>query len=148
MKMDNLQAKPYIGLILLLSLAANIFFGGLLLGKHIYGGTGGGKISAVVSIFKGLSPDSREKAIAAVEKDWPGIQQKLKDLRAKRAVVKNILMQDKYDQKDLDKAYADVRAAVDALLEKGQGLGGDIAGGLTVEERQKLVSLLMDTSAL
>jgi len=140
------KAKPYLGIILLLSLAANIFFGGMLVGQRIYGGAGGGKIGAIVSNFKSLSPEGRDAAIAAVEKDWPDIKKSLKDLKAKRAVVKNILLQDKYDQKDLDKAYADVRKAVDALLEKGQGLGGDIAGGLSPDERKKLVTALMDAS--
>ncbi len=135
-------SKSCMGWVLLISLALNLFFGGLLVGKHIYAGNGGGKIAQVISAFSDLNPDSRTKAMAAAEKDWPAIQKQLKDVKAKRDAVKKILAQDAYKQEDLDKAFAEVRTSVDALLEKGQVLGSDIAGSLTTEERQKLIQNL------
>ena len=135
-------SKSCMGWVMLISLALNLFLGGMLLSKHIYAGQGGSRIAQVVSALSDLNPDSRSKAIAAAEKDWPAIQKQLKDVKAKRDAVKKILTQDEYKQEDLDKAFADVRTSVDALMEKGQVLGSDIAGSLTKEERQKLIKNL------
>lgn len=135
-------SKPVVGFLVFLSLAANVFFAGMLVGKQIYGGTGDGKIGVLISSFKDLSPASRSKAVDAAQKDWPVIRAQLEDLRQKRAAVKAILAQPEYRQEDLDKAFADVRASVDKAMAAGQGMVGDIAGALTPEERIKLIKSL------
>lgn len=141
-------SKPLVGFIVFLSLAANVFFGGMLVGKHVYGGPGDGKFGVLVSALKDLSPDSRGKAIDTAGKDWPKVQKQLEELRQKREAVKAILASPDYKQADLDKAFAGVRAAVDKTIEAGQGMVGDLAADLTPEERIKLVKSLQHSAGL
>jgi hypothetical protein len=139
-------SKSCLGIILFLSLTANVFFGGVLSGKHFFGGDdgigGGVQIGKVIKAFRGLSDESREKAMAAAEKSWPDVQKSLKAVREKRDAVKKILAQPEYKQEDLDKAFAEVRAEVNKLMEAGQVLGSDILRELTPEERLKLIKKL------
>ncbi|MCC7037820.1 MAG: periplasmic heavy metal sensor, partial [Alphaproteobacteria bacterium] len=113
--------------------------------KHFFGGDGAGsgmQIGKVIKAFHGLSDESREKALAAAEKSWPDVQKSLKAVREKRDAVKKILAQPEYKQEDLDKAFAEVRAEVNKLMEAGQVLGSDILRELTPEERLKLLKKL------
>lgn len=137
-------SKSCLGIILFLSLTANVFLGGVLAGKHFFGGDAGGgmQIGKVIKAFRGLSDESREKAMAAAEKNWPEVQKSLKAVREKRDVVKKILAQPEYKQEDLDKAFAEVRAEVNNLMVSGQALGSDILRELTPEERLKLIKKL------
>ena len=141
-------SKPAIGLLVFLSLAANVFFAGMLVGKQVYAGAGEGKIGILISAFKDLSPESRGKAIDVAQKDWPALQAQITELRKQRDAVKAVLMQPDYKQEDLDKAFADVRTAVDKTMAAGQGMVGDIAGTMTKEERLKLISSLQKTPGL
>jgi len=147
--MMNVQcSKPVVGFLMFLSLAANVFFAGMLVGKQVYGGAAEGKLGILVSSVKDLSPDSRSKAIDTVGKDWPKVQAQLDDLRKKRDAVKAILIQPAYKQADLDKAFADVRTAADKTIEAGQDMIGDLAGDLTPDERTKLVKALQRAPGL
>ncbi len=144
-------SKSCIGIVLFLSLTANIFLGGVLAGKHFFGGGdgfgGGMQIGKLAKAFTGLSDESRNKAMAAAGKSWPAVKESLKAVRVKREVVKEILAQPEYKQEDLDKAFADVRAEVDKLMETGQALGSDVARVLTPEERMKLIQMLPNPPA-
>lgn len=140
-------SKSYLGIILFLSLTANVFLGGVVAGKHFFGGGGDGvgggmQIGKVIKAFRGLSDDSREKAMAAAEKSWPDVQKSLKAVREKRDAVKKIVAQPDYKQEDLDKAFAEVRAEVNKLMEAGQVLGSDILRNITPEERLMLLKKL------
>ena len=136
-------SKPFIGIILFLSLTANVFLGGMMAGKEMFGASAPAfQIGKLISMFQGLSEDSRAKAVAAAQKDWPAVQAALKDVRVKRDAVKELLAQKEYKQADLDKDFAAVRASVDKLMEAGQVLGSDVAKSVTPEERQKIIKML------
>ena len=140
-------SKSYLGIILFLSLTANVFLGGVVAGKHFFGGggdcLGGGMgIGKVAKAFRGLSDESREKAKTAAEKNWPEVRASLKAVREKREAVKKVLAQPDYKQEDLDKAFAEVRAEVNHLMEAGQALGSDVLRVITPEERLKLIQKL------
>lgn len=138
-------SKPLIGIILFLSLMANVFMGGMLVGKsHFGGGAGmlGFKPGKVIAAFQNLSDESRTKAVAAVEKDWPAVQAQLKTVREKRDAVKKLLAQPEYSDADLDKAMGEVREEVNKLIDNAQTLGKDVLKSITPEERQKLIHML------
>lgn len=135
--------RPLLGFIFLSSLAANVFMGGMLAGRHMVMPVAAGDgLRFMASAFETLSPESRSAAMAAAEKDWPDVQARLQDLHGKRDAVKNMLAEPVYQQAELDHAFADVRQSADALIASGQKLVSDVAGKVTPEERRKLVSLL------
>lgn len=126
-----------------LSLTANIFFGGVLVGKHMYGADGPGfQVGKLLGALQSLSPESRDKAVAAAEKDWPAVRDELKAVREKRDVVKKLLVQPEYKDENLDKAMGEVKAEVGKLIDAGQSLGKDVLKSVTPEERQKLIKML------
>lgn len=136
-------SKPLFGIILFLSLTANIFFGGMMVGKHMYGLDGAGfQVGKLVSALQTLSPESRDKAIDVAKKDWPAVKTGLDAVREKREAVKKLLVQPEYKDADLDKAMADVKSEVDKLIDAAQVLGKDVLKTITPEERQKLIRML------
>lgn len=138
-------SKPLFGIILFLSLTANVFLGGVMLGKHMYGagdmGGGGFGLHKVMKAFRSLSDESRDKASASVKKNWPEVQKHLEAVKDKRKVVRELLLQPEYKDEDLDKAMAEVRTEVNALIDAGQALGKDVMKSVTPEERQKLIRM-------
>lgn len=136
-------SKSLFGIVLFLSLAANVFFGGMFVGKHIYGAPPSAqKIGMLIKAFKGLSDESKQNALAVVDKDWPAVQEQLRAVRDKRDAVKKILVQENYSEEELDKALAAVRTQVDKLMDAGQTLGKNALGSITPEERIKLIKKL------
>ncbi len=136
-------SKPLIGILLFLSLTANVFFGGMVVGKHMYGGDlGGFKVGKLLGALQSLSPESRDKAVASAEKDWPAVQAQLKAVREKRDAVKQLLVKPDYKEEDLDKAMADVRTELNKLIDVAQTLGKGVLKNVTPEERQKLIRML------
>lgn len=136
-------SKKCLGVLLFLSLTANVFLGGVVVGKHYFGGTmNGQKIVRLIKTFGGLSAESQQKAIASVEKDWPAVREQFKAVREKRDAVKKILVQKEYSEEELDKAMDAVRAQVDLLMQAGQVLGKNALGTITPEERIKLIEKL------
>lgn len=136
-------SRPVIGIILFLSLAANVFMGGMLAGKEKYGGSmNGQRIVKAIEAVKGLSPESRQKALAAVRQDWPAVKVQIDAVREKRDAVKKILAQKEYSEAELDQALAAVRAQVNDLMDAGQTLGKNALASVTPEERQKLIKML------
>jgi hypothetical protein len=137
-------SKPLFGILLFLSLTANVFFGGMVVGKHMYGGEGMGgfKVGKLLSALQSLSPESRDKAVASAEKDWPAVQAQLKAVREKRDAVKQLLVKPEYKEEDLDKAMSDVRTEVNKLIDTAQTLGKGVLKNVTPEERQKLIRML------
>lgn len=139
-------SKSCLGIILFLSLTANVFLGGVVAGKYFFGGGdgfgGGMGMGKVAKAFRSLSDESRDKATAAAKENWPEVKKSLKAVREKREAVKKVLAQPDYKQEDLDKAFADVRAEVNKLMEAGQALGSDVLRVITPEERLKLIQKL------
>lgn len=140
-------SKSCLGIILFLSLTANVFLGGMVAGKHFFGGGdgfggGGMGMGKVAKAFRSLSDESRDKATAAAKENWPEVRKSLKAVREKREAVKKVLAQPDYKQEDLDKAFAEVRAEVNKLMEAGQALGSDVLRVITPEERLKLIQKL------
>lgn len=143
MTMQNSCSKTCLGVLLFLSLTANVFLGGVLAGKHYFGGpVSEKKIVKVIKAFKGLSAESKQKAIASVEKDWPAVKAQLDAVRDKRDAVKKILVLEEYSEAELDKALAAVREQVNKLMDAGQTLGKNALGSITPEERVNLIKKL------
>lgn len=136
-------SKKCLGILLFISLTANVFLGGVVAGKHYFGGhMNEKKLVRLIKTFGGLSAESQQKAIASVEKDWPAVKEQFAAVREKRDAVKNILVQKDYSEEELDKAMTAVREQVDKLLLAGQVLGKNALGSITPEERVNLIKKL------
>lgn len=137
-------SKPLVGIVLFISLMANVFMGGMLVGKHKYGlGDGAGfRAGKFIEAFRDLSPETREKAKTAVKDGWPVIKERLEAVREKRDAVKKIVLQKEYKDEDLDKAFAAVREEVNKLMDEGQKLGKSVLKNLTPEEREQFIRKL------
>jgi uncharacterized membrane protein len=137
--------KAAVGLVLFLSLGANIFMAGMLAGRHgnvLPEQRRGAQLARVLSSFADLSPESRGKAADIVKKNWPDIERQMKAVRATRSEVKDILARPDYTRADLDRKFAELRKEVGDLQATGQGMAADIAGAIKPEERIKLARTL------
>jgi|GEM_PF-2032842 len=133
--------KSWVGILLFLSLGVNIFLGGVVWGRDEPGlrGERVEKVITAMKSFQQLSPETREKAKAQFKQEWPAIQEQVKGIRAKRQEVRQLLEQETYDAEALDKAFAELRAAVNKVQADGQKLVVQIAADMSPEERVTFV---------
>ncbi|HYD17640.1 MAG TPA: periplasmic heavy metal sensor [Patescibacteria group bacterium] len=143
MTMTTDRTKLWLGVLLFLSLTANVFLGGIVAGRHMGPGRlgmgGEPPVAKLMKSFRDLSPESRRKARAAAEESFPAVRQQMKIVREKRGRVKDIMAQPDYKQEDLDRAFKEVREETQKLMTLGQALGSDIAKALPPEERKKFL---------
>ncbi len=134
----NASMKVVIGAVLFLSLSANMALAGMVAGNHVANGVID-KITTALSAFADLSGTSRDKAVDIVKAKWPDIQKDIKDIRAKRQEVKDMLAKPDYKRADAEKVMADLRKDVSALQETGQTIALDSADAMTPQERMDLI---------
>lgn len=129
---------------LFLSLAANMFMGGLLMSRY---GTPPAaqrieRLSEAAKNFRTLPPETRDKVKAELKKELPQVREMLGDIRAKRLAVRQVLEQKDYDKAALQKAFDELYKSVDALQLHGQKMVVDMAESLTPEERIALLKAM------
>jgi uncharacterized membrane protein len=133
--------KSWVGILLFLSLGVNIFLGGVVWGRGDHGVRADRveKVVTAMKSFQQLSPETREKAKAQFKEEWPAIQEQAKGIRTKRQEVRKLLEQENYDAEALDKAFADLRDAVNQVQLDGQKLIIQLAADMSPEERVAFV---------
>lgn len=134
--MQKTSVKVIVGIILFLSLAANMALAGMVAATR---NNPVQKIATALAAFADLSDNSRDKAVDIVKAKWPDIQKQIKDIKAKRAEVKDMLAKPDYKRADAEKIMADIRADVTQLQAEGQTMALDIADAVTPQERMELI---------
>jgi Spy/CpxP family protein refolding chaperone len=135
---NNASLKVIIGAVLFLSLSANMALAGMVAGNHA-ANTVVEKIATAIAAFADLSEPSRDKAVDIVKAKWPDIQKQIKDIRAKRQAIREMMARPDYKRADAEKMMAEIRKDVSALQEEGQTAALDIADAITPEERMALI---------
>ena len=128
-----------LGLLLFLSLAGNVFLGGLTIAHR---GTGPGRRAAFMSALSNLSPASRDKANATLHADMPAIRKKLALLREQRARLRTILGAPDYDRAQAATLMAQIRDNTAATQKLAQDMMLEIGGEITPAERAVIVKVL------
>ena len=130
--------KVIIGAILFLSLSANMALAGMVAGNKMTGDVVS-RIATALAAFADLSAPSRDKAVDIVKAKWPDIQKQIKDIKAKRQSIKDMMAKPDYKRADAEKVMAEIRTEVTALQQEGQTVALDIADAITPEERMALI---------
>ena len=133
------------GLILVLSLAVNLFFVGLVAGRILsphggpppfvptamFGGPGGA--------YEGLGVDYRNRAFRKLEDRSGELRGQFSSLREAREAVTEAMLAEPFDRDRLAEAFAELRAASEQTQASLHELLADTAEGLPAEERQSLL---------
>ncbi len=127
------------GTAFILSLTANVATAGMFAGGGMAGTPVLNKIASVITAFADLKPETREKTVDIIKAGWPGVEDKIGDIRKKRGLVKDMLSQPDYKRADAEKVLAELRADVSAVQEQGQKIALDVADVMTPEERAQLI---------
>jgi uncharacterized membrane protein len=141
---NNCSSKIIIGIILFLSLSANVFMFGMVTGR---GGADGRmarfeKIGNALASYSDLSDASQEKVKAIVKRDLPDIKKQAEEMKERRQLIKAELLKPDYKREDVEKIYAQQREALTALQTRGQAMALDLADSLSPEERAKVLAAL------
>ena len=146
---DTLCKKTFwIYAVLFLSVTANVFLAGVVLGRHGAQPAAGAastraeRLMDTAKGFQALKPETREKVKTAIRGDLPQLKALRDDIRERRTAVRTILSQETYDKAELEQAFADLYKSVDALQLHGQQLVLQVADSMTPEERVNLLKAL------
>lgn len=141
---NQCSSKIIVGIILFLSLGANVFMFGMVTGRD-----GGGdrlarfeKIGNALASYSELSDGSQEKVKAILKRDLPQIKEQAQAMKEKRQQVKALMLKPDYKREDVEKLFAEQREALTALQTRGQTMALDLADSVTPEERAKVLQAL------
>ncbi len=132
------------GLILIVSLGANLFFGGLVLGR-LAGAYGGGPpgppplLRGPGDAFDGLGDEHRKKAWRHLDDRTGELRERSKALMSARGAVAEALVAEPFDKAVLEQAFADLREASDATQSALHTIIVNAAEGLPADERGRLL---------
>ncbi len=119
------------------SLALNVFFGSVMLGK--FAGRmeqGNGKsLKLVMQKMRDLPPEQREKAAAIVRDTAPQLRATIAELKQERTEVFDQLKSPDYQRSDVEPRLIAVREKTNELQAVAQTLMLDFADQLTPEQR-------------
>lgn len=145
---DTLCKKTFwIYAVLFLSVTANVFLAGIVLGRYgaQYGAVSNTRAERLMDTAKGLQalkPETRERVKTAIRSELPQLKALRDDIRERRMAVRTILSQESYDKAELEQAFADMYKSVDALQLHGQKMVLQLADSMTPEERVNLLKAL------
>jgi uncharacterized membrane protein len=137
--------KIIVGIVLFLSLAANVFMFGMVAGDK---GSASDrmarfeKIGTALASYSDLSDGSQEKVKAIVKRELPEIKKQAQEMKARREQIKELFKQPDFKREEVEKLFAEQREALTALQTRGQNLGLDVAESITPEERAKVLETL------
>lgn len=135
--------KIIVGIILFLSLAGNVFMFGM-----VAGGKGNDraarfeKIGTALASYSDLSDASQEKVKAIVKRELPEIKKEAAAMKERREQIRALFKQPDLKREEVEKLFAEQRAALTALQTRGQTMGLDLAESMTPEERAKVLEAL------
>lgn len=145
------NAKPvrkWLGPVLLISLAVNLFLGGLFAvgyfkdGRHHRGGHGMSMGMPHHVVARNLSEDERQALRSTMRENRSTFQPLFKDLRDARLALSEAVGADPYDPEATRQAFARMRAGMDALATRSQGALVEAFADLTPETRDKIAEAL------
>ncbi len=122
-----------LGAILVVSLGANLFLGGLMTGAKRHGGR-----PTLGRIAKTMSDDSRLILRSELRERRPLMRERIAAVRTARREVGNALRAETFDAAALDRALAEVRLRGAAVQEIVHRTMAAAAARLPAEERAKL----------
>ena len=137
-------AKPTLfGALLLVSVAANLFLGGLVAGRFTGEAVQGLRSHrAVETMFEPLPKDKRELVRRELSAAMPEERQHLKALQAARAGLAAELAKPSPDPERIDRCFAEVRAQTTAIQANFQQAFKRAVVSLTPAERLTVVEAL------
>lgn len=136
--------RGFWGLVLIVSLGANLFFGGLVLGRlaGAYGGYHSGPpplVRGPGEAFDGLGDEHRKRAWRHLDDRTGELKERSKALARARGAVAEALVAEPFDKAALEQAFADLRAASDATQTALHTVIVNAAEGLPAGERSRLL---------
>lgn len=136
--------KIAIGVVLFLSLAANVFMLGIVAGSESAADRLARfeKIGTALASYSDLSDGSQEKVKAIVKRELPVIKKEAAAMKVKREQVRALLMKPDYNRAEVEKIQAELRTDLTALQTRGQNMALDLADSLSPEERVKVLEAL------
>ncbi|HUS23650.1 MAG TPA: periplasmic heavy metal sensor [Candidatus Binatia bacterium] len=146
------RALPWV---LLLSLAANLFCGGVIFAHHFaHGGSHGsahrgpghrhrhGVLPGPHELRAALSPEAQARFDTLHQEHRPVIRERLRELAAARRTLAEELRTEPLDRARLDAAFARVREAEAQLALETQTMFAKLAEGLGPQDRARLAALI------
>lgn len=127
-----------LGTLLLLSLAANIFMGGLMLGRGAGDGVGAGLRVGMQRMMRALPDADRDTVKAILDVRRADLEQKFADLRSARQVAAKLLRDGAFDATAFAAAEQDAREKSYALQDAIRDLVVEAVPQLTPEGRAAL----------
>ncbi len=140
--------RKWLGPVLLISLALNLFLGGLFAvgyfkeGQHRRGAHGMSMGLPHHIVARHLTEDERQALRATMRENRSTFQPLFKDLRAARMALSEAVGADPYDPEAASEAFAAMRAGMDALATRSQGALVEAFADLTPETREKIAEAL------
>lgn len=140
--------KPWLlGGALLLSLAANAFLGGLLLGKpahmtgfsRMQGDPAGPRLKHMMQRMQQLPPDQRKQVREKMLEFAPQMQELAKAIRAQHEVIEDLIQAPQLQGEQLQGAFAKQRELQGKMQEMSQQMLIDVASTLPPEQRKQLL---------
>ncbi len=127
-------------ILLILSLSANLFLGGLFAGKLIFERKPpppGSRVRVDLRhAMRSLEPASREKADQLWRLRRPELHKRLREVRAARRKLRRVLASDDATQAQIEAAFAEVRQRGGEVQEAFQAVVREIALALPPEQRK------------
>jgi len=127
-----------LGTLLLLSLAANLFVGGVILGRGAGGGAEGGLRVGIERILRALPDSDRDVMQALLDQRRDELQQRFMDFRAARRAAGDLLRADAFDAAAFAAAERDAREKSFALQNAVRDLVMEAMPQLSPEGRAAL----------
>src|SRR6185369_17907589 len=146
------KSRPWVLVVLIASLALNLFLGGLMAGRwfsapphrpHVAGAPGergaAGEAGRILQRMAAtLPPEQRPAFEAAIAKHRDRVAQAASQAREAREQVREVLGKEPFDRAALDNAFEKVRASNLALQIEIQTTIAEAAAGLPASARQRL----------
>ncbi len=139
----RLANPKVLGALLAVSLAVNLFLGGVVAGRFTGETTRGLQAKRnVEAMLQPLSEDKRALVRKELRAAMPQVRQHFKALQAARAGVAEELAKPEPDQAQLDRRFAEVQAQTTAIQAAFQQAFKRAAVSLTPEERRAVIEAL------
>jgi uncharacterized membrane protein len=140
--------RKWLGPVLLISLAVNLFLAGLFAvgyfkdGRHHRGGHGMSMGMPHHVVARHLSDDERQALRATMREHRSTFQPLFNDLKAARLALSEAVAADPYEPEAVRDAFASMRAGMDALATQSQGALVEAFADLSPESRDKIAEAL------
>jgi len=144
------KSRPWVLIVLIVSLGLNLFLGGLMVGRWFSGpphrppfvmndrGPAGEPNRILQRMAAALPPDHRPAFETVIAKHRERVMQAAGQAREAREQVRKTLRQEPFDRAALDRAFESLRQSNTVLQQEVQNTIGDAAAMLPADARQRL----------